>query len=241
MDGPDYEILRSATELLGRPGLLGVGAEVCFFGSHDAGDNSFHNIDRLMRERGFDLFALTVRPYGSAALPWPYLDTYPALTSGGRPVQGDAIYLRDLASPLRRAEAEAVSDEKLAKLAAIFALCGLPDEAAEVLLAHRDRLAGLLDIPAGLDLLALQIQESDGTDLSYDAYIAAFEAEAPQFFDLYGRRAAWLGGLEDEARAATAEARAAQAALALEREARLRAEAALEALKKKRPWFMGRR
>jgi hypothetical protein len=223
VDGPDHEILRSSTELLARPGLLAVGAEVCFYGSHDANDNSFHNIDRLMREKGFDLFGLTIRNYSSAALPWPYLDTYPALTSGGRPVQGDAIYIRDLASPVRKADAAAVSDEKLAKLAAIFALFGLPDEAAEVLLTHRVRLEGLIDIDAARELLAAQIQENDGTDLTYAEYIADFEAETPQFFDLYGRRSTWLADLQERADDA-------EAALVRERRARQDAEDRLQAL-----------
>jgi hypothetical protein len=231
VDGPDYEILRSATDLLARPGLLGVGVEVCFYGSHDANDNTFHNIDRLMRQKGFDLFGLTVRNYSSAALPWPYLDTYPALTSGGRPVQGDAIYIRDLSSPVRRAEAGAVSDGKLAKLAAIYSLCNLPDEAAEVLMAHRARLEGILDIPAALDLLALQIQENDGTDLSYADYIAAFEAETPQFLDLYGRRNTWLNGLMETARTVPAERDEALAKLAKAETALAAAEVELARLK----------
>lgn len=200
VDGPDFEILRSANEILDRPSLLAVGIEVNFVGSHDANDNSFHNVDRLMREKGFDLFGLTARQYSSAVLPWPYLDRYPALTAGGRPVQGDAFYARDLASPMRRAEAEAVTDEKLAKLAAIFALANLPDEAAEILLTHEGRLAKLLDLPESLDLLALQIQEPDGTRMSYLDYIAAFEREEPQFFDQYGRRQRWLDDLIEAAR-----------------------------------------
>ncbi len=234
VDGPDYEVLRSATDLLAQPGLLAAGLEVCFYGSHDAGDNSFHNTDRLMREKGFELFALSVRQYSSAALPWPYMDTYPALTQGGRPVQGDAIYIRDLASPLRRAAAAAVTDEKLAKLAAVFALMNLPDEAAEVLLAHRDRLGAILDVDAGLNLLALQIQENDGGALSYAGYVAAFEAEEPQFLDVYGRRNTWLQGLIEAGRArdaALSRAAAAEAELARERAAREQAEARLAAMR----------
>jgi len=196
VDGGDYDILRSAVALLDQPGLLGVGIEVNFVGSHDANDNSFHNVDRLMRSKGFDLFALTTRLYGSAALPWPYRYKEPGVTAGGRPVQGDALYLRDLSSPMRRSDAASVSDEKLAKLAAIFALVDLPDEAAEMLLVHEQRLGSVINIPQGLDLLALQIQENDGTDLSYDEYIAAFEGDATQFLDQDGRRAVWIADLK---------------------------------------------
>ncbi len=196
IDGPDYEVLRSATDLLTRPSLLGVAIEVCFFGSHDANDNSFHNVDRLMREKGFDLFGLSVRPYASAALPSTYLNAYPAGTYTGRPMQGDAIYLRDLASTVRWADSQAVSAEKLAKLAALFALFGLTDQAAEVLLTHRDRLGAVLDCQAGLNMLARKVQEDMGWPiLDYPDYIAAFEREDPRFFGLYARREAWLAGL----------------------------------------------
>lgn len=101
---------------------------------------------------------------------------------------------------MHRREAAAVSDEKLAKLAAIFALANLPDEAAEMLLAHEPRLQRLLDIDAGLDQLAIQIQENDGTEMSYPAYVAAFEANAAQFHDQDGRREQWLESLKASAR-----------------------------------------
>ena len=192
VDGPDYEILRSANSLLARPTLLGVALEVCFYGSHDANDNSFHNMDRLMREKGFELYGLSVRAYASAALPSPYLDAHPSMNTRGRPVQGDAIYIRDLGSRARQAEAAALSDEKLAKAAALYALFSLPDYAAEMLIVHRERLARVLDIDQALDLLAAEAQEDqEPPSLPYRDYMAAVEAEEPRFFDHYTRRADW--------------------------------------------------
>jgi hypothetical protein len=199
IDGPDYEVLRSATRLLQQPGLLGAAVEVSFFGSHDANDNSFHNVDRLMREKGFDLFGLSVRGYASAALPSAYLSAYPSLTLTGRPIQGDAIYLRDLSSTVHWAAAEAVSNEKLAKLAALFSLFNLEGQAAEILLVHETRLSALLDCREGLDLLAGQAQEDVAEPLSYADYIAAFEREDPAFFDVYTRRETWLANLRQAA------------------------------------------
>jgi hypothetical protein len=183
IDGPDFEVLRSVGELLSRPSLLGVCLEVSFFGSHDANDNSFHNMDRLMRQKGFDLFGLSVRNYSSAALPWPYLDADPGKNTRGRPGQGDAIYIRDLGSRVRREDAGAVSDEKLAKSAALFALTGLPDFAAELLIAHRERLSGLLDVDQALDLLTREVQPDEPFAASYRDYIARFEAEDSRFFN----------------------------------------------------------
>ncbi len=205
IDGPDYEVLRSLGDFLAQPSLLGVSLEVCFYGSHDANDNSFHNMDRLMREKGFDLFGLSVRTYASAALPWPYLDAHPSMTSGGRPVQGDALYLRDLGSRVLAKVAATLSDHQLAKSAALFALFSLPDHAAEMLLVHRERLAAVLDIDHALDLLAGEMPEMFGKDpVGYSDYIAAFEAEDPSLFGLYDLRNAWHDDLLRIARQAPA-------------------------------------
>ena len=192
IDGPDYEVLRSASDLLTQPSLLGVSLEVSFYGSHDANDNSFHNMDRLMREKGFDLFGLSVRTYAAAALPYPYLDAHPSMNTGGRPIQGDALYLRDLGSRVRREDAAKLSDEKLAKTAALLALFTLPDSAAEILIVHRERLSRVLDVDHGLDLLAAEIQENDLIGAGYHAYMDAFEAEDPRFFDVYTARNRWM-------------------------------------------------
>jgi hypothetical protein len=191
IDGPDYEVLRSITDLLSQPSLVGLSLEVCFYGSHDANDNSFHNMDRLMREKGFDLLGLSVRTYASAALPFPYLDAHPSMNSGGRPIQGDALYVRDLGSRVRRAEAAGLSDEKLAKTAALLALFTLPDSAAEILIVHRERLSRILDVDHGLDLLATELQSDETIAASYRDYLAAFEADDPRFFDRYTARNVW--------------------------------------------------
>lgn len=200
VDGPDYEILRSATGLLDRPSLLGAALEVCFYGSHDANDNTFHNVDRLMREKGFELYGLSVRSYAAAALPSPYLDAHPSMNVQGRPVQGDAIYLRDLGSRAYRDKAAALSDEKLAKLAALYSLFSLPDYAAEMLMVHRDRLARLLDVEHALDLLAEQIQvDQEPPKLPYRGYMEALENEEDRFFDVYTRRNTWMTGVMKDA------------------------------------------
>ena len=191
IDGPDYEVLRSISDLLSQNSLIGLSLEVCFYGSHDANDNSFHNMDRLMREKGFDLLGLSVRSYASAALPYPYLDAHPSMNTGGRPLQGDALYVRDLGSRVRRAEAAALSDEKLAKTAALLALFTLPDSAAEILIVHRERLSRILDVDHALDLLAAELQADEAVPASYRDYVAAFEAEDPRFFDRYTARNVW--------------------------------------------------
>src|SRR5579859_5542031 len=97
--GGDFRILQSLRDAFEQRQILGVGVEVNYFGSANPEMNAFHNIDRLMREVGFELFALTTRQYSVAALPAPYLDGVPGRTAWGRPLQGDAIYVRDAAAP----------------------------------------------------------------------------------------------------------------------------------------------
>jgi FkbM family methyltransferase len=199
----DYDILRGLGGLLAQPSLLGIAVRVWMFGSHNAQDNTFNNMDRLLREKGFDLFGLHPVQYSVAALPSPYLDKYPAATLSGRPIYAQAIYLRDLAQPENKTIAAGLSAASLAKASALFALFGLPDLAAELLLIHRERLAAAgLNVDDGLDSLALQAQEDMGTAWNYRDYTAAFDAGAPLFFDTYTRRASWMTSLTTSAREA---------------------------------------
>lgn len=182
VDGPDYLILKSLEDSLATTGVLGVGIEVNFFGSADPLDHTFHNVDRFMRQQGFDLFGLTTRPYSVQALPAPYQSTVPTQSISGRPFQGDALYMRDLASPEFTDLAGKMSGAKLAKLAAIYSLTGLPDCAAEVLITFRDRLAPILDINAALDLLVGQTGLGRRENLSYCDYMRLFEQNDKIFY-----------------------------------------------------------
>lgn len=178
VDGPDFEILKSLGEVFASRQVLGVGLEVNFFGSEDGDHHTFHNTDRLMRAWGFELFALSTRTYSSAALPAPYRWGVPAQTTIGRPLQGDALYLRDFGWVLPGCDPADYGAEKHAKLAALFAMFNLPDLAAEVLVRSRDLVGRILDVDHALDLLVRQL----GSDLSYPDYMAAFAAEEPEFF-----------------------------------------------------------
>jgi hypothetical protein len=195
VDGTDFEILQSIDAVIASHGVLGMLLEVNFFGSADPHFNTFHNTDRFMRSHGLDLFDLTTRRYSLAALPRPYMHGYPlaSQTTGGRAFQGDALYLRDINH--RRLDASpAWTDEKLLKLAALFALFGLVDHAAEILILHRERLSAYLDVDAALDAMAAECQDMDG-DLwgderfdNYKAMIDAFQADDPRFYGAEDRR-----------------------------------------------------
>lgn len=204
IDGPDYEVLVSLDRVLEDAGVLGVGVEVNFIGSGHEGQPSFHNTDRFLRERGFELFNLTVRRYASAALPFIYADVYPFAhrAVGGRPFQGDALYVRDLGFAHEAQRAAALPDGKLLKLAALFALAGLADQAAEVLLQFRERLEPLLDIAHALDLLTREAHDTpfnafteEERARSYADYMAAFEADSPRAYGGDARLPAWIDGL----------------------------------------------
>lgn len=182
VDGPDYDILQSIADDLEQMSILGVGIEVNFFGSDNGSDHTFHNVDRFMREHGFELFDLSIRKYSLRSLPAQYVNEFPGRTIFGRPLQGDALYVRDLCAPEWNEYAASCSVPKLLKLSAIFSLFGLPDCAAEVLQDFRTRLSTCIDIDAGLNLLAEQAQLGSNEILGYEDYLAEFEADSTRFY-----------------------------------------------------------
>ena len=175
IDGSDFRVLQTFDGRLERLGVLGVQLEVNFVGSGTLSEHAFHNTDRFMRRRGFELFRLDVRNYSSRALPARYVWPTPAETVSGRPFQGEAYYARDIDAP-------GLGEQKLAKLAAIFSLWDVPDLAAELLVAHRGALAPLFDVDRGLDLLAAQTQAERPTKLGYQAHLRSFEADDRSFY-----------------------------------------------------------
>ncbi|HET9387961.1 MAG TPA: FkbM family methyltransferase, partial [Gemmatimonadales bacterium] len=181
VDGADFDILNSFDSALDELGILGLGIEVNYFGSDLDTDHTFHNVDRFMKARGFELFGLTVRRYSVAALPARYVWHLPSATEFGRPLQGDAFYARDLASGDYDAFAARLSAEKLLNLVCLFAAANLPDCAAEVALRFRSRLDAY-DVDRILDALAAQAQRRSGQPLSYREYLDRFEAHDDMFF-----------------------------------------------------------
>jgi hypothetical protein len=182
IDGPDYRVLHSFDGRFDSLGLLAARLEVNLCGGTGVGEHVFHNTDRFMRDRGFELFGLDVRTYSSAHLPAPFAITAPAQTVSGRPVQGEAYYARDPGGADWQHHGQSMRPEKMAKLAAIFSAWGQPDAAAELLQHYREKLAAVFDVDTGLELLAGQAQGGSTTALPYADYIAAFEAGAPSFY-----------------------------------------------------------
>ena len=182
VDGPDFEILNSFDSALETLGVLGVGIEVSYFGSAADTDYTFHNVDRFMKAHGFELFGTTVRRYSLAALPSPYVSNFPAETDFGRPLLGDALYVRDLGRHEHDEFAAQLPLAKLLNLICIFAAFNLPDCAAEIALRFRDRLGNACDVERILDMLAAQAQGPIEQPLTYREYLRRFESHDPMFF-----------------------------------------------------------
>jgi hypothetical protein len=191
VDGADFEILQSFKGRFDPLDVLAVQLEANFIGAGDAEEHSFHNTDRFLRNEGFDLFRLDVRNFSTRALPARYIWPTPAETVSGRPFQGEAYYARDVLAPHRAASSARLGAEKLAKLAAVFSAWEVPDAAAELLLARRKDFAALIEVDAGLDLLAAQTQTQRRRPLSYRDYIGTFEADAPGFYRPEGNIPTW--------------------------------------------------
>jgi hypothetical protein len=101
-----------------------------------------------------------------------------AQTDWGAPLQGDALYLKQLVGADGHAGARPISTVKLLKAVALCELFGLPDCAAEVAIAYRQQLSGRIDVDNLLDLLTPDFQ---GRHLSYREYVNLF-ANNPQAF-----------------------------------------------------------
>jgi FkbM family methyltransferase len=180
--------LESLKPVLAQPNLQGVALRINLFGSHEPDANTLHAVDRLLREAGLRPFALSLAKYASAALPWPFMNAYPAEAWGGRPLLGYAIYLR---------EAVGGAPATLLKAAAVRAMIDMPDQAAEILVTQSRALSGRLDVTQALDLLARAIQSETGqAPTPYADFIAAFEQGAPDFYGFNKRHHDWLVSLQ---------------------------------------------
>lgn len=182
VDGADFRVLNSFDGLFDELRISALCLEVNLHGGPEDTIHTFHNTDKFMRERGFDLFALNGRNYSARALPAKFELSVPGQTATGRIYQADAFYARDACSDYQRDPMASFGAEKIAKLAAIFSIWRQPDSAAELLVTFRDMLGSVLDVDRGLDLLAAQSQPRVEQPLSYADYVALFASDSPSFY-----------------------------------------------------------
>jgi FkbM family methyltransferase len=178
VDGPDLEVLLSGEGLIASSPVLGLAIEVNYFGGTSELDSTFHNVDRKMRELGFDLYDLTLRKYSSASFPAKFEFKCVAQTISGRPYQGDALYFRDPCSKGLNNGAPNCPELNLIsqyKLASMYELFGMPDQAVELLLQMQieDKVKSFL-------LEKFTTTYSDFT--SYDDLISGFQKNPLSFY-----------------------------------------------------------
>ncbi len=149
---------------------------------------TFSDLDIFVRKFGFDLYDLDIYRFARSAMPQPFLynfvdhngSFYEAQTVRGQASVGDALFFRD---PIKHQKQYDLS--QVIKRAAFFEIYGLPDCAAELLLASRNLLDSIYDIDQLLDLLTPAIK---GKRRSYAEYMAAFKADPAQFYPSDGSR-----------------------------------------------------
>lgn len=179
VDGEDFCVLNSCEDVINSRQVLGFMLEVHFVGEACETDNTFHNTDRFMRERGFDLFGLTVKNYSRKALPAPFVFAIPGETKWGPPYLGDALYIRDVVNPGKSNAHPPMSNSKLLKLVAIYEIFNLPDCAAELLIAFREQICKAVNVDFLLNLLTPEVY---GRRLSYQQYIESFSGDITNFY-----------------------------------------------------------
>jgi FkbM family methyltransferase len=178
-DGHDLEAALSCEELIRRCQILGFMIEVPLTGSHHDWENSFHNIDRYMRQQGFALYTLSLNRYSRRDLPAPFVYDIFAQTTSGQVVSGDAVYLRDGASDgYLEFLGQELSARKCLKLACLYELFQMPDCAAELVNKHAGKISEIISPDVLLERLTPRVR---GRQVSYKNYVHAFE-ENPRLF-----------------------------------------------------------
>ena len=176
-DGSELEVLLSAEKSIESRQILGFMVECLYQGSDHETSNTFHNIDRFMKRHGFMVYSMAVHKYSRAALPAPFVYSFPAQTTWGQALWGDVVFLRDLGAPSQ--PTPELSVEKIIKLACLYEIFCVPDCAAEMILQRRERIAARVDPGTLLDLLTPPLS---GGALTYRAYLDAVAANPRMLF-----------------------------------------------------------
>ena len=131
-DGSELEVLLSAEKSIESCQILGFMVECLYQGSDHETSNTFHNIDRFMKRHGFMVYSMSVNKYSRAALPAPFVYSFPAQTTWGQVLWGDVVFLRDLGASSQ--SMPELSIEKIIKLACLYEIFCVPDCAVEMIL-----------------------------------------------------------------------------------------------------------
>jgi FkbM family methyltransferase len=178
-DGHDIEVLLGAKQMLREQEVLGICIEAQMHGGCHPYNNTFANIDRLLREWGFTLFDLDLWRYSRRSLPDKFCYKIPAQTMTGQVQWGEAVYFRDLARPdYEQMHGIAAGLTKKIKLACLFEIYGLPDCSAQILVQLQE-LTGDRFFASLLDEL---VKHYRGSRMSYSRFLEHFDADPKRFF-----------------------------------------------------------
>ena len=174
VEGAELDVLAGGEGYLRDGRLIGVLSEIRFQEEIN-GSPVFSELDRFLRGYGLRLFDLQFNHQSRHALPYPGLADYHtaqgerffAYTDRGQIMDGDALYFRDLLVPANQPHRAAASVTQLLKAAAFLEIYSFNDCAAELILAHRDKLDRAVDCNR---LLHLLVPEVNDKELGYDEY-----------------------------------------------------------------------
>jgi hypothetical protein len=93
LDGPDFGYLQDFFKNTNYIPQF-VSLEINYQGSGSSNANTFHNTDRFMKDKGYELMAITSRTYSHKSLPSRFEYNIFAQTIKGIPYQGDAFYFK---------------------------------------------------------------------------------------------------------------------------------------------------
>ena len=173
-EGAELEILRGGERVLASPNLSGILSEIRF--QREINHSPiFSDLDLFLRPHGFHLYDLQFHHQSRHGLPYPGLEDYRlptgerffAYTTHGQIMDGDALYFRDLLTPINVERRAALSTAQILKYAAFFEIYSLNDCAAELLTESERRLRGIVDLGQLLDLLTPPFK---GQKLGYRDY-----------------------------------------------------------------------
>lgn len=181
-EGAEHDIMTAGHKTLSSLNVLGLMSEIRFHKGH-SGTPVFWEIERLVREMGYELYDLELGRTSRKELPYPLLYDYRHDTDyqkkifggtiSGQVLGGDALYLRDYA-----VVKPPTTPTKVLKLACLFEIFEHVDSAAELILAFRTLLDPVINHRRLLDALVPTVR---GQKLPYDEYVKRYFAHDPMF------------------------------------------------------------
>lgn len=179
-DGSDLEVAISCEEIIRPAGVLGFMIEALLSGSYLETECNFSNIDRFMKQQGFQLMKIEIHSYSRRSLPARFKYNCLGQTLSGQPLWGDCLYLRDAGSPqYEEVWGEPLPIHKALKIACVFEIFSLPDCAAEIIKRYENEISKLIKPSKLLDALT---PEWSDRKVSYEEYMKLFRDDPRQFF-----------------------------------------------------------